>query len=568
MKRKISFEFIILILGALVVFIIGATLFARNSINNVTKLNLEQYLEIIEIDYESGLTETEIVERYQGLKNYLRITFIDSEGTVLVDSLANDLDNHFDRPEIQELGKTFIRKSTTLNINMMYLATQLENGHYLRVAIPTASILRFLNDFIGLSIFIGIIIIALSILSSSFLINQSLKPLIAIKEILQSVNQGEYDEVMTIDKYEEVNELIKEINVINKAISSNISSLKSEKLKSDFLLNHMNQGICVLDQEGKITLLNQYLKNLYRFNIDININKDYRYLFRDDDIQLVIKKAYENKINSNIIVKVKEEYFSVSINYLEKDWANNSSVILIYTDITANRSVEMLKRDFFVNASHELKSPLTSIIGSADIIIQGMTEDEKMTNDLVSRISQEAQRMNNLVMDMLLLSEYENKKNIAKKQRVNLPNLVEDVIKNLEVQVKNNQISINQTVADLEVWISYEEIYQLLKNIIENSVKYGKKDGNVWIDINTGENSLVISIEDDGIGILKTDQSRIFERFYRVDKARSKSTGGTGLGLSIVKHIVLNYNGSIELESEEDKGTKIKIFLPKNELGI
>ncbi len=568
MKRKISFEFIILILGALVVFIIGATLFARNSINNVTKLNLEQYLEIIEIDYESGLTETEIVERYQGLKNYLRITFIDSEGTVLVDSLANDLDNHFDRPEIQELGKTFIRKSTTLNINMMYLATQLENGHYLRVAIPTASILQFLNDFIGLSIFIGIIIIALSILSSSFLINQSLKPLIAIKEILQSVNQGEYDEVMTIDKYEEVNELIKEINVINKAISSNISSLKSEKLKSDFLLNHMNQGICVLDQEGKITLLNQYLKNLYRFNIDININKDYRYLFRDDDIQLVIKKAYENKINSNIIVKVKEEYFSVSINYLEKDWANNSSVILIYTDITANRSVEMLKRDFFVNASHELKSPLTSIIGSADIIIQGMTEDEKMTNDLVSRISQEAQRMNNLVMDMLLLSEYENKKNIAKKQRVNLPNLVEDVIKNLEVQVKNNQISINQTVADLEVWISYEEIYQLLKNIIENSVKYGKKDGNVWIDINTGENSLVISIEDDGIGIPKTDQSRIFERFYRVDKARSKSTGGTGLGLSIVKHIVLNYNGSIELESEEDKGTKIKIFLPKNELGI
>ncbi len=568
MKRKISFEFIILILGALVVFIIGATLFARNSINNVTKLNLEQYLEIIEIDYESGLTETEIVERYQGLKNYLRITFIDSEGTVLVDSLANDLDNHFDRPEIQELGKTFIRKSTTLNINMMYLATQLENGHYLRVAIPTASILQFLNDFIGLSIFIGIIIIALSILSSSFLINQSLKPLIAIKEILQSVNQGEYDEVMTIDKYEEVNELIKEINVINKAISSNISSLKSEKLKSDFLLNHMNQGICVLDQEGKITLLNQYLKNLYRFNIDININKDYRYLFRDDDIQLVIKKAYENKINSNIIVKVKEEYFSVSINYLEKDWANNSSVILIYTDITANRSVEMLKRDFFVNASHELKSPLTSIIGSADIIIQGMTEDEKMTNDLVSRISQEAQRMNNLVMDMLLLSEYENKKNIAKKQIVNLPNLVEDVIKNLEVQVKNNQISINQTVADLEVWISYEEIYQLLKNIIENSVKYGKKDGNVWVDINTGENSLVISIEDDGIGIPKTDQSRIFERFYRVDKARSKSTGGTGLGLSIVKHIVLNYNGSIELESEEDKGTKIKIFLPKNELGI
>ena len=568
MKRKISFQFIILILSALVVFTIGATLFARNSINNVTELNLEKYVEVITIDYQEGLTETEIIAKYQSLKDYLRITFINSEGVVLADSLANELENHLDRPEIQELGTGFIRKSSTLNIEMMYLATQLDNGDYLRVAIPTTSILQFLNDFIGLSIFIGVIITTLAILSSSFLINQSLKPLIAIQKILQSVNQGEYDEVMTIDKYQEINELIKEINTINKAISLNILSLKSEKLKSDFLLNHMNQGICVLDQEGKIILLNQYLKNLYRFNIDININKDYRYLFRDDDIQLVIKQAYENKSNSNIIVKVKEEYFSVSINYLEKDWTNNSSVILIYTDITASRSIEMLKRDFFVNASHELKSPLTSIIGSTDIIIQGMSKDEKMTLDLVSRINQEAKRMNNLVMDMLLISEYENKKNLQEKQRINLTSLVEEVIKNLEVQAKNNQVSIHHSVADIKIWISYEEIYQLLKNIIENSVKYGKKDGNVWVDIKMIDKNLEIVIEDDGIGIPQAEQSRIFERFYRVDKARSKSTGGTGLGLSIVKHIVLNYNGSIILDSEEDKGTKIKIILPKSELKI
>jgi len=568
MKRKISLQFIFLILGALVVFIIGATFFAKASINNVTKLNLEKYLEIIEIDYDEGLSESEIVARYKSLETYLRITFIDPQGNVLVDSLASDLDNHYDRPEIQELGKVFVRKSTTLNIDMMYLATELDSGHFLRVAIPAASVLQFLNDFIGLSIFIGIVIVVLSILSSSFLINQSLKPLIAVKEILHSVNQGEYDEIMPVEKYEEVNSLIKEINTINKDISLNIVSLRSEKQKTDFLLNHMNQGICVLDQEGKITLLNQYLKNLYRFNIDININKDYRYLFREDDLQLVIKKAYENKTNSNIIVKVKEEYFSVSINYLEKDWSNNSSVILIYTDITASRSIEMLKRDFFVNASHELKSPLTSIIGSTDLIIQGMSKDEKMTNDLVNRISQEAKRMNNLVMDMLVLSEYENKKNIVQKQKINLQKLIDDIINSLEVQVLKNQITFQVNVADLEIWFGYEEIYQLLKNIIENSVKYGKKNGNVWIDINMLENNLVIIIKDDGIGIPKNDQSRIFERFYRVDKARSKLTGGTGLGLSIVKHIVLNHNGSLELESEEDQGTKIRIALPKQELDI
>lgn len=568
MKRKISFEFVILIFCSLVVFIIGATFFARNSISNVTKLNLEKYLEIIEIDYESGLSETEIIEKYQSLNDYLRITFIDPSGVVLADSLATELENHLDRPEIQDLGNAYSRRSATLNVEMMYLATQLSTDHYLRIAIPLGSILQFLNDFLGLSIVIGVVIVVLSILSSSYLIKQSLKPLIEIKTILQDVNQGEYSEIMPVEKYDEINGLINEINDINKSISYNITSLKSEKQKSDFLLDHMNQGICVLDEEGRIILLNQYLKNLYRFNIDININKDYRYLFRDDDVQAAINKAYLNKTNSNMVVKIKEDFYSVSISYLEKDWNNNSSVILIYSDITAIRNIEVLKRDFFVNASHELKSPLTSIIGSADLIAQGMAKDEAMVKDLIDRIASEAKRMNNLVMDMLVLSEYENKNQASNKSKQSIKRVTEEAIKNLEVQAKDSNILIHSEVIDEEVYISYEEVYQLLKNIIENAIKYGKNGGNVWVNITTVDNNLLIEIKDDGIGIPKTDQSRIFERFYRVDKARSKSTGGTGLGLSIVKHIVLNYNGSIELESEEGLGTKVSIYLPKIELKL
>jgi two-component system, OmpR family, phosphate regulon sensor histidine kinase PhoR len=568
MKRKISFEFVILIFCSLVVFIIGATFFAKNSISNLTKLNLEKYLEIIEIDYEAGLSETEIIEKYQGLNDYLRITFIDPSGVVLADSLATELENHLDRPEIQDIGNAYSRRSATLNVEMMYLATQLSTDHYLRIAIPLGSILQFLNDFIGLSIVIGVVIVVLSILSSSYLIKQSLKPLIEIKTILQDVNQGEYSEIMPVEKYDEINGLINEINDINKSISYNITSLKSEKQKSDFLLDHMNQGICVLDEEGRIILLNQYLKNLYRFNIDININKDYRYLFRDDDVQAAINKAYLSKTNSNMVVKIKDDFYSVSISYLEKDWNNNSSVILIYSDITAIRNIEVLKRDFFVNASHELKSPLTSIIGSADLIAQGMAKDEAMVKDLIDRIASEAKRMNNLVMDMLVLSEYENKNQASNKSKQSIKRVTEEAIKNLEVQAKDSNILIHSEVIDEELYISYEEVYQLLKNIIENAIKYGKNSGNVWVNITTIDNNLLIEIKDDGIGIPKTDQSRIFERFYRVDKARSKSTGGTGLGLSIVKHIVLNYNGSIELESEEGLGTKVSIYLPKTELKL
>ncbi len=567
MKRKISFEFIILIFSALVAFTIGATFFARSSINNVTELNLEKYLEIIKIDYEE-LTPTEIIDKYSDLDNYLRITFIDAQGEVTADSLAEDLDNHLDRPEIANIGEAYIRHSDTLDIDMMYLASALNDGSYLRVAVPITSILGFLNDFIALSIVIGIIIIILSIMSSSYLIKQSLKPLSDTKIILENINKGEFQEILPIIKYDEINGLIKEINQINKTISNNIASLKSEKLKSDFLLNHMNQGICVLDEEARIVLLNNYLKNLYNFNINYNINKDYRYLFRDEEIQKAIKKVYDEKENSTLVAILDDKYYSISIIYSDKDWSFNSSVILIYSDITSAKNIEILKRDFFVNASHELKSPLTTIIGSIDIISQGMAKDEETINDLIERIGSEAKRMNNLVMDMLTLSEYETKNQNSQRQVVNMQSLAQELVENLSVLADKNKILISSNVEDFNIFISYEEIYQLLKNLIENAIKYGKVNGNVWINVEQDEQHLIIKIKDDGIGIPKVDLNRVFERFYRVDKARSRSTGGTGLGLSIVKHIVLNYNGHVDISSEEDEGTEVSVYLPKKELNI
>ncbi|MDY0317878.1 MAG: hypothetical protein RBQ64_04790 [Candidatus Izemoplasmatales bacterium] len=287
MKRKISLQFFLLILISLVIFTIGASLIVKDTINKITELNLEKYLTIVNTDTDS-LTENEIIEKYSELDSYLRITFIDSDGVVLADSSSDNLDNHLNRPEIQNIGETYIRHSDTLKIDMMYLAEELPDGSCLRVAIPITSVLGFVNDFIALAFFIGAIIIILSILSSSYLIKQSLKPLEDIRHILNNVNSGEYQEVLPIVKYDEINRLLSEINEINKTISSTILSLKTEKQKLDFLLNHMNQGICVLDENAKIVLINSYLKKLYNFNIDYNINKDFRYLIRDDELQKVL----------------------------------------------------------------------------------------------------------------------------------------------------------------------------------------------------------------------------------------------------------------------------------------
>ena len=567
MKRKISLQFFLLILISLVIFTIGASLIVKDTINKITELNLEKYLTIVNTDTDS-LTENEIIEKYSELDSYLRITFIDSDGVVLADSSSDNLDNHLNRPEIQNIGKTYIRHSDTLKIDMMYLAEELPDGSYLRVAIPITSVLGFVNDFIALAFFIGAIIITLSILSSSYLIKQSLKPLEDIRHILNNVNSGEYQEVLPIVKYDEINRLLSEINEINKTISSTILSLKTEKQKLDFLLNHMNQGICVLDENAKIVLINSYLKKLYNFNIDYNINKDFRYLIRDDDLQKIVQEIYELKNARNYITKIGEKYYSISLIYSKQDWSYESSVILIYSDITQIRNTEILKRDFFVNASHELKSPLTTIIGSTDLIAQGIVKDEETKTDLINRIESEAKRMNNLVMDMLVLSEYETQKQETQKQLINPKKVIDEVVNNLDVLVKEKGIEIHIESEEANIFIGFEEIYQIFKNLLENAIKYGKNQGNVWVKTYTENSDFIISVKDDGIGIPKNDINRVFERFYRVDKARSKSTGGTGLGLSIVKHIILNYNGHIELSSEEDMGTEVLIFIPKTEIKV
>ncbi|QLY39743.1 hypothetical protein HF295_02255 [Hujiaoplasma nucleasis] len=562
MRRKINFEFVLMILIAIVIFIIGASLIARNSLNNLTELNLNHYQDMLEIEANQNSDYQSIIDKYESLNQYLRISFIDENGVVLADSLATNLDNHINRPEIQNIGEVSIRYSDTLKIDMMYLANQLDNGDYLRLAIPSASILQFLNDFIGLAIVVGIIIIVLSIMLTSVLIKQSLKPLKDILLILEDINEGQYREILPLEKYDEINGFIQEINKISASISNNISSLKSEKSKTDFLLEHMNQGLCVLNKQKQIILLNHHLKELYNFNINLNMHKDYRFLFRDELVQKAIEKAFENKEDSQIITQIKDAFYNVSISYRKTHWTNESSVIIIYNDVSNMKEIEILKRDFFVNASHELKSPLTSIIGSADLILQDMIKDEATQKDLIERIHNEAVRMNLLVMDMLMLSEVENKLTQDKMSTIDLDKLVDDVLTNLSYDIDKQNIEIHRNIQVKTYQMNEEDLFQLIKNLVENAVKYNKDNGHVWIDIFEENDYINILIKDDGIGIAKEEQTRIFERFYRVDKARSKMIGGTGLGLSIVKHILINYHGHYQIKSQVSQGTSINIQLP------
>ncbi len=563
MRRRISLQFGVVIILSIIIFIFGSTLIVKNNISEISELNLNQYLSMITSDVEEGIDLENIVLKYDDTSDFLRITFMDAEGNVIVDSLADELENHLSRPEFQDLGTAYTRDSATLNQEMMYLATQLNDNLYLRVAIPTSSILPFLNDFIGFAIIVGALIIALSVFLISTLTKTTLRPLKDLKSILSKVYNGEYKEIMPVDKFDEINDMLNEINEISKLISNNIVTLNMERDKNDFLLNHMNQGLCVLDQEGHIVLVNQFIRDLFRFQDSLSLRRDYLYLFRDSIIQEAIQNAYHTNTNSSVLIQVGKEFYSVMISYLPESFNHLPSVVLIFTDVTMVKNIETLKRDFFINASHELKSPLTAIMGSAELISSKMVTDQNTIQDLASRILDESSRMNHLVMDMLNLSKYENQLASVEEEVVSLKNVLTEIKNSVYPKCIDKKIEYIEDYDDIYYLANHEHMIEIFRNLIENSIQYGNHGGFIKVSLKEDNHKVLFKVEDNGIGIPKIDQTRVFERFYRVDKARSKKTGGTGLGLSIVKHISMLYQGQIELESTPGKGTTMTVLFPK-----
>ncbi|MDP3131128.1 MAG: ATP-binding protein, partial [Bacillota bacterium] len=498
---------------------------------------------------ESGDMDA-VLDAYDGIDEDLRITFVDATGVVLADSALLSSENHLNRPEFIEPGTVATRYSDTLGKRMMYLAEVLPDGSYLRVAIPLSSVNPFLTDFIFLTIVVGLFIVGFSFVFVKLAADRTLRPLRETVESLKSIPDGRYLERLPIESTDEMNQLANEINEIAKMIATNVRLLSVEKRKLDFILDHMDQGLCILDTFGRITLVNRFIKDLLGFNDVENLNRDYLYLFRDKTIQAGIRDALEKGVGMNGTFAADNRHYAVTIVKNPDDGNGTESVLLIFTDITKERELEILKRDFFVNASHELKSPLTSIIGASELIAANMTKSPAETIDLAQRIIQEAHRMNNLVGDMLDLSKYEQGGITKNATTLDLSDVVREAAFALEPIALERDIKIETKLVSALFVADHEHMTQLVRNLVDNAIKYGVEHGHVRITLRKLDAGIELVVADDGIGIPKADQARVFERFYRVDKARSKKTGGTGLGLAIVKHIVLAYQGKIALESE------------------
>lgn len=549
MKRKILWIEIVSTILALLILFVVSSIYVNNQNHKTAEDELNSYSNIA-CEVFDGDNFDELKTVMTRASKEIRVTVIDTTGEVIIDSSLIEADNHLNREELQKLEECVTRYSDSLELNMMYLA-KMDDGYYIRLALPVEPLNTFINNYIGFGSITLLVVLSVSIVITSFLYNKTLKP---IKNEINKLETVLGHELTDDTDFELLSSKINELTLL---LDEKVTSLSNEKEKSKYILDNMNQGLILLNSDGKIELINKYSLTLFGFEQDYILDKNYMYLFRDITVQEKINNCIENNQEEQLIFDLDGKKFLLYINMLKTSWSNatNSHVALLMVDVTLRENMNTLKREFFANASHELKSPLTSIIGYQQLIQQGILTTNEEIQDATLRTIKEAQRMNKLIIEMLDLSRLENNVQTILED-VNVSKVINDCLLELKPSIENKNIEVITNLDELNLVTSQSDLYKLIKNLVDNAIVYNNKNGKLLIELK--KNKLIIS--DTGVGISKEDLEHIFDRFYRVDKARSKESSGTGLGLSIVKHICLLYGYKISVVSKIGKGTTFTIL--------
>lgn len=484
-----------------------------------------------------------------------RITYIAEDGTVLYDSEANSdsMDNHGHREEVVEAAKQgsgeAYRISTTLSERTTYYALRLTDGTILRVSSTQYSVTALMYRLLRPLILILLLMFALSAFFASKIAKWIVKP----------VNELDLDHPEENQAYEEVAPLLSKIHKQNRQIKNQIDTAMQQQAEFSIITENMQEGLLVIDKYTMILSGNSSVWKL--FQTKEKTGESVYSLDRSEEFRRVVENVLEGRHGETVLRSPAGHVRLIANPVIHEE--ETVGAVLLFVNVTEEIERESLRREFSANVSHELKTPLTSISGFAEIIQDGFVkpEDIKM---FAGRIYKEAQRLIQLVQDVIKISQLDEKEIPYEWQNEDLYCLVKDVLDHLAEVAKKQDVQMDiegdRTILRTVRPILEEALY----NLCDNAIKYNKPGGNVRIVLSEDPYEIRIAVKDTGIGIPQEDQGRVFERFYRVDKSHSKEIGGTGLGLSIVKHGVTFLGGSLELESEEGKGTKITMVFPKD----
>ena len=536
-------------LASLVVFLAGLALVVGALYNyfsgqQTTQLHAEARLaahavEAQGLDYLESLEESEI-----------RLTWIDADGTVIydTDAEAGEMENHAQREEFREAlqygSGDGERTSTTLAEKTVYYALRLTDGTVLRTAeshytLPTL----IMNIIQPLAL-----ILVLALLLSGWLASR------LAKRIVGPLNAIDLDKPLANDVYDELSPLLTRVEQQQRQISSQLEELRRRKDEFAAITQSMSEGLILLDSQGLVMSINASAKAIFGTNGDSE-GRDVLTIDRSPELRALLEKCSGGERAETYISRGEREYM---LTASPVNAGEGRGTVLLAVDVTEKLRAERLRREFTANVSHELKTPLHSIMGAAELLQSGLVKPEDYERFL-NRIRSEAARLVELVQDVINLSRIDEGEEFPRED-TDLYTLSGEVVMALETEAANREVALSLSGGHETVCGVRQLLWEIIWNLADNAVKYSKPGGKANIDVSrTSDGRVRVTVSDDGVGIPREAQERVFERFYRVDKSHSRETGGTGLGLSIVKHAAQYHNAEISLESEPGRGTSISV---------
>lgn len=480
-----------------------------------------------------------------------RLTWIAADGSVLYDAQVyqEDMENHADRAEVcaalaSGQGSSE-RYSNTLLEKTLYCAKRLQDGSVLRISISHATMALLV---------LGMLQPICVVLAIAFLLAFWMASRLS-KRIVEPLNSLDLDHPLENQTYDEIAPLLRRIDQQSGQIHAQLQQLRQKQEEFDQITSSMNEGLILLDHDGCILSINAAAKTVFHVG-ELVVGRDFLTVERSREISQAIMQAAQSG-HSEVSMERDGRMYQIDISRIESDNAvstdsKDGGVVLLVFDVTEKAEAERRRREFTANVSHELKTPLTAILGSSEMIESGMVKPEDLPR-FAGHIHEEAARLLTLIEDIIRLSQLDEGVAIPM-EPVDLAAVTNDVVQQLCEKAEQNDVTLRMQ-SESCVWQGVPRLfYEITYNLVENAIKYNVPGGNVHITVTKDG---VLTVADTGIGIPVACQSRVFERFYRVDKSHSKSIGGTGLGLSIVKHAAAYLGATIALQSEVDKGTTI-----------
>lgn len=521
-------------------------------------------------DHDPSTLELDIMQL--GARAGRQITVLDRFGDVVVDSnfACTEMVNQAFQPEVElamlgEIG-TARRVCELSGKEQLLVAVPFSHIGIIRLAtstdVITSPISRLTQAALLLTALVGLLALGVT-----YLVNRNITgPLNDLLKLTEKLQQGEFGRRVLVCSTDEIGQLGRSFNELSLTLEEMFDTIRDRENKLNAILSSMDDGVLAVNTHLKVILANRAVADMVNQDEDNLIGKDQIEVIQSYQLAEVVTDTMTTMDSVETEIKLypnSHRIIAVTTSPLQDKDGSIMGVVMVLRDVTKLRRLENMRKEFVANVSHELRTPLTSIKGFVETLLNGNIKDHELVERFLTIVNSESDRMITLIKDLLDLSRIESGKQKINLERENIKTIFDDTLMILQSKVKEKEITIENRLPDVEILGDAKLLRQVSINLVDNAIKYNRPGGSVWVDAVVSDDIVEIGINDTGFGISNEHLERIFERFYRVDKGRSRHMGGTGLGLSIVKHIIEKHNGRIYANSEIGEGTRIAFTLKR-----